>query len=56
MSQNNTAHVCQGYLLYVCVYEKKYLSVDLQHLCIDVWDFLKPHKQNVFYTTYDLLI
>lgn len=37
--------------------KKNYLSVDKQHLCIDVYNFLKPHKQNIiFYTIYDLLI
>jgi len=37
--------------------KKKHLSVDIQHFCIDVCDFLKPHEQNnVFYTIYDLFI
>lgn len=57
VSQTNTVHMCQGYLLYVRVHEKKYLSVDIKHLCIHVCDFLKTHKQNnVFYTIFDLLI
>ena len=35
-----------------CVYvymKKNYLWVDIQHLCIDVCNIFKPHKQSLLY-------
>lgn len=43
-----------------CIYlymKEIYLPFDIQHLCIYICYFLKPHKQiKVFYTVFELLI